>query len=149
MDHQRLGQPGLGLELCEQPVDVVDVLGPLDLGDHDDVECLAGLEHGGREVVEAPRGVEAVDPRPELGVAEVDGLGDFDQTGPCRLLVSGRDTVFEVGEQHVDLADHARHLAAHLLVRRGEEVDHPTRADRDLAERRGGADGERLEEILG
>ena len=36
---QRLGEPGLGLELGEQAVDVVDVLGALDLGDHDDVEA--------------------------------------------------------------------------------------------------------------
>ena len=36
-------RPGLGLELGEQPVDVVDVLGALDLGDHDHVEAVADL----------------------------------------------------------------------------------------------------------
>ena len=35
---QRLGEAGLGLELGEEPVDVVDVLGALDLRDHDHVE---------------------------------------------------------------------------------------------------------------
>ena len=64
-------EAGLRLELGEQPVDVVDVLGPLDLGDHDDVEPVAGFEHGGGQVVETPRRVEAVDARPELRVAEV------------------------------------------------------------------------------
>ena len=34
-------RPGLGLELGEEPVDVVDVLGALDLRDHDHVELLA------------------------------------------------------------------------------------------------------------
>ncbi len=34
---------GSGLELGEQPVDVVDVLGALHLGDHDDVEPVTDL----------------------------------------------------------------------------------------------------------
>ena len=41
VDEDRPGQTGLGLQLGEQPVDVVDVLGALDLGDHDDVELRA------------------------------------------------------------------------------------------------------------
>ena len=36
-------EAGLGLELGEQAVDVVDVLGPLDLRDHDHVELVADL----------------------------------------------------------------------------------------------------------
>ena len=71
-------EAGLRLELGEQPVDVVDVLGSLDLGDHDHVERVAGFEHGGGQVVEPPRRVEAVDPRPELRVAEVDVSSDLD-----------------------------------------------------------------------
>src|SRR5690606_41963078 len=38
VDLQRLGQAGPGLELGQDPVDVVDVLGALHLGDHDHVE---------------------------------------------------------------------------------------------------------------
>jgi hypothetical protein len=75
---------GLGLELGEQAVDVVDVLGALDLRDHDDVELVADLGDEGREVVEHPRRVEAVDPRPELGVAEVGALATF--TRPARAF---------------------------------------------------------------
>ena len=67
MDEQRPGQPGLRLELREQPVDVVDVLGALDLRHHDHVELVADLRHERGQVVEHPRRVEAVDPRPELG----------------------------------------------------------------------------------
>ena len=40
-------------------------------------------------------------------------------------------------------------LATHLLVRRREEVDHPARRERDLADGFGGPDGERAEEISG
>ena len=43
VDQQRLRQPGLRLELGEQPVDVVDVLRPLDLRDHDHVDLVADL----------------------------------------------------------------------------------------------------------
>jgi hypothetical protein len=56
---QRLLQSGLGLELREEPVDVVDVLGTLDLGNHDHVEPVADLGDQRGEVVEPPGGVEA------------------------------------------------------------------------------------------
>ena len=68
VDEDRPAEPGLGLELGEQAVDVVDVLGALDLGDHDHVEAVADLGHGGGEVVERPRRVERVDPGPQLRV---------------------------------------------------------------------------------
>jgi hypothetical protein len=143
-------EAGLGLELGEQPVDVVDVLGPLDLGDHDHVEgVVADLGDRRDEVVESPRRVERVHPGPELGVAELShGLADLDQAGAGRLLVACGDAVLEVGEQHVDLAGHVGHLRAHLLVRRREEVDHPRRPDRDLPHRIGGTDGQGPEEVL-
>ena len=54
MDEERLLEPDLGLELGQQAIDVVDVLGPFDLRDHDHVEGVAGLGDRGDEVVEAP-----------------------------------------------------------------------------------------------
>ena len=51
---QRLAQPRLGLELGEQPVDVVDVLGAFDLRDHDHVEAVTHLTDQGHQVVEQP-----------------------------------------------------------------------------------------------
>ena len=71
VDQDRPGDAGLGLELGEQPVDVVDVLGALHLRDHDHVELLADLGHQRGEVVEHPRAVEVVDPGPQLGRPEV------------------------------------------------------------------------------
>src|SRR5690606_28705103 len=136
------GQTGLGLELGEQAVDVVDVLGTFDLRDHDHVERRTGVEHGRGQVVETPRRVEAVDPRPELGVAEVDGAGGLDEPGPGGLLVGGRYAVLEVGEQHVDGGREVGQLAAHLLVVGREEVDDPARPHGDLAHRGRSPDGE-------
>ena len=79
VDQDRPVEPGLGLELGEQPVDVVDVLGALHLRHHDHVELVADLGDQGGEVVEHPRAVEGVDPGPELGRPEVSLPGDLDQ----------------------------------------------------------------------
>ena len=148
MHEERFGEPGLGLELGEQPVDVVDVLGPFDLGDHHHVELVADLGHERDQIVEAPRRIEAVDPRPQLCLAEVDVVGCLHEAGACRLLVAGRDRVFEVAEQHVDGGRDVGKLGDHLGVLRREEVDHPARPERDVAQRFGRADGERSEEVL-
>ncbi len=151
---QRPVEPGLRLELGEQPVDVPDVLGALDLRHHDHVEPVADLGDEGGQVVEDPGAVEGVDAGPQLGGAAaspetVCRLGDLDQPRAGGLLAVGLDGVLEVAEQHVDGADELGHLGRHLLVARVEEVDRPARPGRDLAQRLGGADGERTEEVLG
>ena len=147
------GKPGVEvlvrLELGKQTIDVVDVLGAFDLRDHDHVEGLTGFEDGGGQVVEAPRRVEAVDPGPELRVAEIDRVGDLDEAGSCRFLLIGGHAVFEVREQDVNGGRDVGHLRAHLLVGGREEVDHPAGRERDLAHGFGGPDGERTEEISG
>ena len=150
MDEDRAGQPGPRLELGEQPVDVVDVLGALHLGHHDHVELVADLGDERREVVEDPGAVQRVDPRPQLGVGpEVGGPGDGDEPGPGGVLAVGLDRVLEVAEEHVDRPDEAGHLGRHLLVARVEEVDDPGGAGRDLPDRGRGPDGEGREEVLG
>ena len=154
VDQQRPVEPGLGLELGEQPVDVPDVLGALHLRDHDHVEPVADLRDQRGQVVEHPGAVEGVDAGPELrrtsGSPEVGGvLDDPHQPGPGGLLAVGLDGVLEVAEQDVDLADELGHLGGHLLVARVEEVDRPARPGRDLPQRLGRADGEWTEEVLG
>ena len=69
--HERLLQAGLGLELGEQAVDVVDVLGALHLRHHDHVELVADGSDERGQVVEHPGRVQGVDPGPELGGPEV------------------------------------------------------------------------------
>ena len=142
-------EAGLGLELRQQPVDVVDVPRALDLGDHDHVELVADLGDELGEVVEHPGAVEAVDARPELRVAEVDLLADLDQPLARGDLAVGRDRVLEVAEQDVGLLRHVGHLRRHLLVRGVEEMDHPRGLERDLAWRVRRADRQGLEEVAG
>ena len=127
----------------------MDVLGPLDLRDHDHVEGVADLGHRLGDVVEEPGRVERVEPGPELGGAEVDALADRDQAGPGLLLVGGRDAVLQVAQDDVDPGGDVGHLGHHLVDRRWEEVDHPAGSDRDLPNRFGGTDGQRSEEVLG
>ncbi len=144
------GQAGLRLELGEQAVDVVDVLGSLDLGDHDHVELVADLGDGGGEVVETPRRVEAVDPRPELRVAEVDVLARprRDRRAPLPSVgTARRPRGWRAGCRP---SARCRAPWRRIFVVGGrEEVDHPARPERDLADGLGGADGERPEEVLG
>ena len=150
VDEDRPGQAGPCLELGQQPVDVVDVLRPLNLRDHDDVEPVADLGDERDEVVEDPRAVERVDPGPQLGVlAEVRRLRDVDQALTGALLVLGLDGVLEVAEQDVDRADEVGDLRRHLRVARVEEVDHPAGSRRNLPDRDGGPDREGGEEVLG
>ncbi len=149
VDQEGLGEIRLGLELGQQAVDVVDVFGALDLGDHDDVELVADLGDQGGEVVERPRGVERVHTGPELCGAHVDGLADLDEPGACCLFVGGGHAVFEVAEEDVDLRCDVGDLRDHLLVRRREEVNHSRRGEWDLTDRSRGTDGERFEEVLG
>ena len=147
MDQDRLGQAVLGLELGEQAVDVVDVPGALDLGDHDHVELAADLADDLGDVVEHPGALERVDARPELGVAELHLAADFDQAFACGELAVDRHGVLEVAEQDVDRRCDVGHLGDHLLVREVEEVDHPRGLERDLAQRLRRVDREGLEEV--
>ncbi len=140
---------GARLELGEELIGVVDVLRSVDLGDHDDVELVADLGHETDEVIEAPRAVEAVHARPELRVAEGRLLRDPHEALAGVDLLVALDGVLEVAEDDVDLLRDIRHLGRHLRVRRIEEVDHPRRAEGDLAQRRGGAEGQRREEGSG
>ncbi len=147
-------QAGLRLELGEQPVDVRDVLGALHLRHHHHVEPVADRGDQGGQVVEHPGAVEGVDARPELRRPAPSseagrGLRDRHQSFARGHLVVGLDGVLEVAEQDVDGAGQLRHLGRHLRVGRVEEVDGPGRSRRDLAERLGGADRERAEEVLG
>jgi hypothetical protein len=150
VQQQRPGEAGPGLELGHQAVDVVDVLGALDLGDHDDVEPVADLGHRRGEVVERPRRVEAVHPGPQLGAAPpIPRPPGVEQPGPGGLLVVRPHPVLEVGQQDVDLRGHVRHLGHHLLVGGREEVDHPRRREGDLPHRVGRPDRKGTEEVLG
>ena len=70
-----------------------------------------------------------------------------DEAGARRLLGVGGNGVFEIAEHDVDLRDELRHFGAQLLDVRRHEMDHALEPTGKLAQRRGRADRERLEEI--
>ena len=149
MDQDRALEPGARLELGEQPIDVVNVPGTLDLGDHHHVELVTDLAHQRGDVVEHPGRLQAVDARPQLRVPELHVLADPDEALAGGLLAVDRHGVLEVAEQDVDRRRDVGHLGHHLLVREVEEVDHARGFERDLEHRRRRADGQGLSEVTG
>ena len=149
MHQQRPFQPHPRLDLGQQPVHVVDVLGAFHLRHHDHVELVADLVAQRPDVVEEPRRVEAVHPCPQLGVAPLPRLAHLDQAVAGRFLAVGRHGVFEVAEQHVHRGGDVGHLGAHPLVGRVEEVDHARGPEGDLAQRCGRPERQRGEEVFG
>ena len=149
VEEDRARETGLGLQLGNELVRVMDVPRAFDLRDHDHVELVAGLQHEVGHIVEEPGGVQAVDAAPEAGAGflPVDHVRHLDGARAGGVLGVGGDRVFEVGEQHIDLLGHFRDLGPDLLVMAGDEMDHPLEADRQVAHRFGRANRERLEEI--
>ena len=148
MHQQRPFQPYAGLELGQQPVHVVNVLGAFHLGHHDHVELVADLVAQRPHVVEEPRRVEAVHPGPQLRVARLPRLAHLDQPGTGSVFAVGRHGVFQVAEQHVDRGGDVGHLGPHPLVRRVEEVDHARGPEGHLAQRFRRPERQRGEEVL-
>jgi hypothetical protein len=149
VDQDRAIEAGLGLELGEQAVDVVDVPGALDLWHHHDLELLADLGDQGGEVIEHPGALQRVDPGPERGLAKIGLLCRLDQALAGGLLAVDRNRVLEVAEQDVGFFCDGGGLFDHLLVGEVEEVDHSRGLDGDLAQWLGGTDRLRLEEVSG
>ncbi len=133
-----------GFELGQKLVEIMNVPGALDLGQHDDVELVADRGDNVGNVVERPGRVERVDARPQPGGAELGRLGHGDEAFARGLLGVGRDRVLEIAEHHVDLAHQLRHLGGDLLDVRRHEMDHALKLDRQLAQGRRRADGEGL-----
>ena len=140
-------EPGLCLELSQQPIDVMDVFGAFDLRDHDHIELVSDGGDQSDDVIEAPRRIEAVDSRPQLGVAHVNRVGYLDETRPGSCLVGHRDGIFEVAEQDVDGRDHLGQFGDDLVDVWREEVDDTTRSEGDVAHRLRGTDSKWFEEV--
>jgi hypothetical protein len=121
------------LELGQQLVEIIDVPGTVDLGQHDDVELVADRGDQFGDVVQHPWRVQRIDARPEPGRAEIGGLGHRNEAIARRLFGIGGDRVLEVAEHHVDLAGKLRHLGGDLLDVRGDEMDHALEAHRQFA----------------
>ncbi len=148
MHQHRAAQLRASLQLGEHPVHVEDVGRTLDLRDHDHVEPVSDLGDQRDQVVQRPRRVEAVHPRPERRGPDVLLASDLDQPLARGDLVARLDSVLEVSDQHISLGRQVRDLGRHLRVARVEEVDHPRRPGRYLAERLRRAERQRREEVL-
>jgi hypothetical protein len=134
-------------ELRQELVEVMDVPGPLHLGQHDDVEPVADRGYDLDHVVESPRRVQAVDARPKPSLAEDIVAGEPDEPAPCRFLLVRRNGVLEVAEDDIDLPNELWELRPDLVVVRRYEVDHALETHRKLPIRLRGADGEWGEEL--
>ena len=73
VDEERLLQPVLRFELCQQLVEIMDIPCPFDLGQHDHIELVADLGDEFGDVVEHPGAVQRVDAGPEARCAEIMG----------------------------------------------------------------------------
>ena len=149
MYQDRLRQRVAGFELSQQLVEVVDVPRSLDLWQHDDVELPADSADNLHHVVQHPGRVQRIDARPQSGRAEVGRFRHLDETAAGRFLGLDRHGVFEIAEDHVDLLRQISGSGPHLLNVRRNEMDHPLDPHRRFAQGRGGADGERFEELAG
>ena len=112
----------------DQRVDGVEVGGGADLGDHEEVDALAGLLEDVDDVAVPERGVEAVDADGEGLGAPVDLVDRLDDVGAGGRLVGGRDAVLEVEVDHV--GGGGGHLREELGARAGAEQLAAVRARR-------------------
>ena len=147
MDEERLLQPVLRFELRQQLVEIMDIPCPFDLGQHDHIELVADLGDEFGDVVEHPGAVQRVDAGPEARCAEIMGPADLDDTLACRFLGIGRNRIFQIAEQHVDLRNDLADPCTELLVVPREEMDHAFERHRQLAVGGRGADSEGLVEV--
>ena len=125
----------------------MDVPGALDLGQHDHIELVADGGDDLDDVVERPGRIERIDAGPQSGRAVVVRRAHLDEAAPRRFLGVGRNGVLQIAENDVDLTDEIRNLLAQLLQVRRHEMDHAFEPDRQVAQRCGRPDGERLEEL--
>ncbi len=149
VDQDRLLDLMARLQLRQQLVEIVDVPGAIDLGQHDDVELVADGADDCRHVIQRPGRIERVDAGPQAGRAEIGGLGHGDEAVAGGLLGVDRDGVFQIAQHHVDLGDQLGDLGADFLHVRRHEMDHALEPHRQVAHGGGRADGERLEELAG
>ncbi len=84
-----------------------------------------------------------------MGRTKVDAAGDIDETTTSCFFVGHRNGVFEVAQDDVDGRYDLWQLGDDFVEMRWEEMNHPARAEWNLAKWFGGTDSERLEKITG
>ncbi len=147
VDENRLLHLMPRLKLGQQLIEIMNVPGALDLGQHDHVELVADRRDDFGDVVQQPGRVQAVDARPQAGRAVIVRGRHLDKPFARGLLGVGGDGVFQIAEDDVHGRDHVADFRPHFFQMRRDEMDHALHPHRQLAIRLRGADGERLEKI--
>jgi hypothetical protein len=149
MNEDRTFDLGLGLELGQQLVDIVDVPRTLDLRHHDHIKLVTDLGNELGQIVEHPRRVETVYTGPQLRTAEIGLFCDLNQSAPGGDLIFDGNRIFKVAQQHIDLLGDVGDFGGHFRVAGIEKMQHPRRFERNLSKRHRRTDGQRLEELFG
>jgi hypothetical protein len=139
----------LGLELREQPIEIMDVPWSIDLRQHNDVELLAHFADNLYDLVKRPRRRKRVYADPQLGRLEFDRPRHIDKALPCVELRLDRHAVLEIAEEHIHLAHKFLRTRAQFLHMRWNEMNHPFEPHRRFAKRLRRANGKRLIEVPG
>jgi hypothetical protein len=133
----------------QELIHVVNVPRPFDLRHHDHVESIAEPHDQIRHILQMPRRVQRIDAAPIADILAQQHFAHLHRARARRILGVGGDGVFQIGQQHIDLARHVRRLGAHLLQMRRYEMDHPLQRDGQLPQRRRRARGQGGEEVTG
>ncbi len=149
MDQDRLFDPVARFELGQQLVEIMDIPRPLDLGQHHHVELVPRRRDDLGDVIEEPGRIEAIDPHPEPGIAEIIRRRSLDEAFARRLLGVDRNGILEIAEQHIHPPDHLGQTTAQFFVMRREKMDHPFQRHRQIAIGCGRPDGQRFVELAG
>ena len=147
VDENRLLHPVLGFKLGKELIEIVNVPGAVDLRQHDDVELITHRADDLADVIERPRRIERIDPRPQSGGAEIASLRHGDKSRARRLLGVGGNGVFQIAQDNVDLRDQLRHFGSDFFDVRRHEMDHPLEPQRQVAQRRRRTNSQGLKKI--
>ena len=142
MDEDRARHRVSGFQLGQKLVQIMDVPGAFDLGQHYHVQLVAAGGDNLGQVVERPGAVERIYPGPKARRAEIVCICEIDEPGAGGFLCVGGDGVLQVAEDHVDLGNEFRHLGANFLDMRRDEVNHALQPHRNFTIRIGRADGQ-------
>ena len=137
MEQNRRAAPLARLQHRQKLIHIMDVPRPLDLRNHDGGQGFAAAGHEGGDILQMPGGRGAVYTHPKLRASRGEDLvarhGDRPLAGG--VFSVGRNGVFEVGADNVDLCRCSQGPFPRPLKMWGHEMDHAFQPLRRLAPR--------------
>ena len=132
VDENGLLKPMLGLELSEQLVHIVDVPVAFNLGHHQHVELVTNSAHNSGHIIEEPRAIQCVYASPKPGIGEVILSGNANESCAGRIFSFGRNCIFQITKQHIDVGDDGCGLCTDLFVVRRQKMHGALERQRQL-----------------